>query len=64
MLEYMLAHEDLARGRVSGPDAARTKRVILEELSNILNAGDTKTPEKWLKVIVLFIVYYYLLHIN
>ncbi|XP_026316655.1 uncharacterized protein LOC113227829 isoform X2 [Hyposmocoma kahamanoa] len=52
MLAFMMAHEDLARGRVTGPDAVRHKAKLLQEMTTTLNSigsGATKTPDKWLK---------------
>lgn len=56
LFEFMLNHQDLARNRVGGPDAARRKIELLDELADILNSlgsGSTKTPKLWLKVGVM-----------
>lgn len=63
MLAFMMAHEDLARGRVTGPDAVRHKAKLLQEMTTTLNSigsGATKTPDKWLKVCLYCVCNYIL----
>ncbi|XP_046388580.1 uncharacterized protein LOC124173098 [Ischnura elegans] len=50
MLQFMLEHLDLARGRISGPQAGLRKSELWRELTDLLNScptGGSKTPEKW-----------------
>ncbi|CAK1589719.1 unnamed protein product [Parnassius mnemosyne] len=52
MLEFMVAHPDFARHRVTGADAAREKIKLQAELASLLNScatGAYKSADKWIK---------------